>query len=174
MDIRMPGLDGLEATRQLLAPGAAHSRDAEAPRITLTTFDLDEYLYAALQAGACGFLLKDVSPDQLIVAVRTVRAGDALLAPTITRRLVERFARPPVGSARDHAIAEKLTPREYEVLGLVARAMSNAEIAESLVVSEATVKSHVANLLSKLHLRNRAQAVVLAYGCGLVRVGGAR
>lgn len=171
MDIRMPGLDGLEATRQLLAPGPATSGDRDAPRIiVLTTFDLDEYLYAALQAGACGFLLKDVSADQLIVAVRTVRAGDALLAPSITRRLVERFARPPVSTPRDPATLAKLTPREYEVLGFVARGMSNAEIAESLVLSEATVKSHVANLLSKLHLRNRAQAVVLAYESGLVRV----
>jgi DNA-binding NarL/FixJ family response regulator len=175
MDIRMPGLDGLEATRQLLAPGAPLSSDGDSPRIViLTTFDLDEYLYAALQAGACGFLLKDVTPEQLIVAVRTVRAGDALLAPSITRRLVERFARPPAGSSGDPTMVEKLTPREYEVLGLVARGMSNAEIAESLVVSEATVKSHVASLLSKLQLRNRAQAVVLAYESGLVRVGGAR
>jgi DNA-binding NarL/FixJ family response regulator len=170
MDIRMPGMDGLEATRRVLEPA-----NAEAPRIIiLTTFDLDEYVYAALQSGACGFLLKDVTPEHLVGAVRTVAAGDALLAPSITRRLVERYARPassPAAVASAAALGD-LTPRETEVFGLLARGLSNGEIAESLVVSEATVKSHVAGILAKLGLRNRAQAVVLAYEAGIVRVGG--
>jgi DNA-binding NarL/FixJ family response regulator len=175
MDIRMPGLDGLEATRRLMSPDA---QPASAPRpriVILTTFDLDEYVYAALQAGACGFLLKDVSPEHLVGAVRTVAAGDALLAPSITRRLVERFARPAVaasvGADPDLDGLASLTSRETEVLGLLARGMSNAEIAAALVVSEATVKSHVAAILAKLGLHNRAQAVVIAYESGVVRVG---
>jgi DNA-binding NarL/FixJ family response regulator len=176
MDIRMPGLDGLEATRRLLsAPddadrGVPSARPA--PRvIILTTFDLDEYVYAALQAGASGFLLKDGSPEHLVAAVRTVTIGDALLAPTITRRLVERYARPPVSpDVAPEALAE-LTTRETEVLLLVARGMSNAEIAAELVVSEATVKTHVAGILGKLNVRNRAQAVVFAYESGLVTAG---
>jgi DNA-binding NarL/FixJ family response regulator len=169
MDIRMPDLDGLEATRRLLGSDA---KAGDAPRIViLTTFDLDEYVYAALQAGASGFLLKDVSADKLIAAIRTVQVEDALLAPAITRRLVERFARPSTGAAGDPKALESLTPRENEVLGLVARGMSNAEIAEALVVSEATVKTHVASLLGKLGLRNRTQAVVLAYESGIVRAG---
>jgi DNA-binding NarL/FixJ family response regulator len=173
MDIRMPGLDGLEATRRLLASIAADGPGATAqpPRIViLTTFDLDEYVYAALQAGAAGFLLKDVSPEHLVGAVRTVAVGDALLAPSITRRLVERYARP--GSALDsvpEAMAT-LTTREAEVFKLLARGMSNAEIAVELVVSESTVKTHVAGILAKLGLRNRAQAVVLAYESGIVKV----
>jgi DNA-binding NarL/FixJ family response regulator len=171
MDIRMPGLDGLEATRRIL-----QSNDdvpsSRPPRILiLTTFDLDEYVYAALQSGAAGFLLKDTSPEQLVAAVRTVVVGDALLAPSITRRLVERFARPqPTADVAPEALAA-LTPRETEVLRLVARGMSNAEIAAELVVTEATVKTHVAGVLGKLGLRNRAQAVVFAYESGLIRAG---
>jgi DNA-binding NarL/FixJ family response regulator len=168
MDIRMPGVDGLTATRRIVA---AATDPARAPRIiALTTFDLDEYVYAALQAGATGFLLKDVTPEQLVAAVRTASTGDALLAPSITRRLVERYARPALaeGSPVDGAALARLTAREREVFGLVARGMSNAEIAAALVVSEATVKTHVAGILAKLELRNRAQAVVFAYESGLV------
>jgi DNA-binding NarL/FixJ family response regulator len=172
MDIRMPRLDGLEATRRLVDPSSDAVRIGDPPRIViLTTFDLDEYVYAALQAGASGFLLKDVSPEQLVAAVRTVAVGDALLAPSITRRLIERYAqaRPTVGVVPD--ALERLTAREMDVFRLVARGMSNAEIAAQLVVSEATVKTHVAGILGKLGLRNRAQAVVLAYESGLVRAG---
>jgi DNA-binding NarL/FixJ family response regulator len=170
MDIRMPVLDGLEATRRLLDGRAGSAGDR--PRIViLTTFDLDEYVYAALQAGACGFLLKDVSADQLIAAVRTVQAGDALLAPAITRRLVERFARPRPAATDTATAIDRLTPREHEVLALIARGMSNAEIAQRLVVTDATVKTHVAGVLGKLGLRNRAQAVVIAYESGIVRAG---
>ncbi|HEV8403747.1 MAG TPA: response regulator transcription factor [Candidatus Limnocylindrales bacterium] len=173
MDIRMPGLDGLEATRRLLAPIAdGASAVGPAPRIViLTTFDLDEYVYAALQAGAAGFLLKDVSPEHLVGAVRIVAVGDALLAPSITRRLVERYASPPASPAVAPEALARLTARETEVLRLLARGMSNAEIAEHLVVSDATVKTHVAGIMSKLDLRNRAQAVVIAYESGLVRPG---
>jgi DNA-binding NarL/FixJ family response regulator len=173
MDIRMPGLDGLEATRRLLGPAAdGSSTVGTQPRIViLTTFDLDEYVYAALQAGAAGFLLKDVTPEHLVGAVRTVAVGDALLAPSITRRLVERYASPPVAPAVAPEALARLTARETEVLRLLARGMSNAEIAEQLVVSEATVKTHVAGILAKLDLRNRAQAVVIAYESGLVRAG---
>jgi DNA-binding NarL/FixJ family response regulator len=167
MDVRMPGLNGIEATRRLLAD----AQTAAPPRVVvLTTFDLDEYVYAALQSGASGFLLKDVSPEQLVAAVRTVTVGDALLAPGITRRLVERFARPSEAPAGDAAALATLTAREREVFGLLARGMSNTEIADRLVVGEATVKSHVAAILAKLDLRNRAQAVVLAYESGLIRV----
>jgi DNA-binding NarL/FixJ family response regulator len=168
MDIRMPEMDGLEATRRILA---ARSPDAAAsgPRIIiLTTFDLDQYVYAALTAGASGFLLKDVSPEHLIAAVQLVRTGDALLAPTITRRLVERFA--PRAASPGHDLSA-LTPRELEVLGLIARGLSNAELAASLTLSEATVKTHVARILTKLGLRDRVQAVVLAYETGLVAPG---
>jgi DNA-binding NarL/FixJ family response regulator len=168
MDVRMPGMDGLEATRHILA---ARSPDAAAggPRIIiLTTFDLDQYVYAALTAGASGFLLKDVSPEHLIAAVQLVRTGDALLAPTITRRLVERFA--PRAASPGHDLSA-LTPRELEVLGLIARGLSNAELAASLTLSEATVKTHVARILTKLGLRDRVQAVVLAYETGLVAPG---
>jgi len=167
MDIRMPEMDGLEATRQILA-----SRPGQDIRIIiLTTFDLDQYVYAALAAGASGFLLKDVSPEHLIAAIRLVRTGDALLAPSITRRLVERFAgqQPvPTGVSAD---LSALTPREMEVLGLIARGLSNAELAVALTVSEATVKTHVARILTKLQLRDRVQAVVLAYETGLVSPG---
>jgi DNA-binding NarL/FixJ family response regulator len=169
MDIRMPEMDGLEATRRILAA----ARGGDGPRIImLTTFDLDQYVYAALAAGASGFLLKDVSPEHLVGAVRLVRCGDALLAPSITRRLVERFAPRPAGAGgavgADLAV---LTPRELEVLGLVARGLSNAELAAALTLSEATVKTHVARILAKLQLRDRVQAVVLAYETGLVSAG---
>jgi DNA-binding NarL/FixJ family response regulator len=162
MDIRMPEMDGLEATRRILAAPGAH----QVRIIILTTFDLDQYVYAALTAGASGFLLKDVSPEHLIAAVRLVRRGDALLAPSITRRLVERFAPRPTG-----ADLSALTPRELEVLGLIARGLSNAELATALTLSEATVKTHVARILGKLGLRDRVQAVVLAYETGLVSAG---
>jgi DNA-binding NarL/FixJ family response regulator len=168
MDIRMPEMDGLEATRRILAAPAGRSCRI----IILTTFDIDHYVYAALTAGASGFLLKDVSPEQLVAAVRLVQAGDALLAPSITKRLVERFApRPAAGSAGGRAGVSELTPRELEVLRLMARGMSNAELAEKLTLSGATVKTHVARILAKLQLRDRVQAVVLAYETGLVRPG---
>ncbi len=177
MDIRMPEMDGLEATRRILAAKPAEPAPGPEPGpgpggvriIILTTFDLDQYVYAALAAGASGFLLKDVSPEHLVAAVQLVRTGDALLAPSITRRLVERFAPLPAmlagAPARD---LSALTPRELEVLGLVARGMSNAELAAALTLSEATVKTHVARILTKLGLRDRVQAVVLAYETGLV------
>ncbi|WP_020523849.1 response regulator [Catelliglobosispora koreensis] len=163
MDIRMPEMDGLEATRRILtgAPGE--------PRIIiLTTFDLDHYVYAALAAGASGFLLKDVTPEHLVASVRLVRSGDALLAPAITRRLVERFAGRSQAATTVHHDLSTLTPRELEVLQLLAQALSNAELAASLHLSEATVKTHVARILAKLGLRDRAQAVVVAYETGLV------
>jgi len=164
MDIRMPGMDGLDATRRILGlPAGAGCRI-----IILTTFDLDQYVYAALTAGASGFLLKDVSPEQLVDAVRTVRSGDALLAPSITRRLVERFASATPAPPAVHRDVSDLTPRELEVLQLLARGLSNAELAAELVLSEATVKTHVARILRKLGLRDRVQAVVLAYQTGLV------
>ncbi|HET8590197.1 MAG TPA: response regulator transcription factor [Nakamurella sp.] len=167
MDIRMPELDGLQATRQIL------DGRADPPRvIILTTFDLDRYVYQALAAGASGFLLKDVSPEQLTAAVRLVRTGDALLAPAITRRLVERFAVRDSGSAAPHRDLSALTPRELEVLGALARGLSNAELAGGFQLSEATVKTHVARILAKLQLRDRAQAVVMAYEAGLVVPGG--
>jgi DNA-binding NarL/FixJ family response regulator len=161
MDIRMPELDGLEATRQILAAPATSGCRI----IMLTTFDLDQYVYAALTAGASGFLLKDVTPEQLVNSVRTVQAGDALLAPSITRRLVERFA--PRAAPALHASLSELTPRELEVLRLLARGLSNAELAAELSLSEATVKTHVARILAKLGLRDRVQAVVVAYETGL-------
>jgi DNA-binding NarL/FixJ family response regulator len=167
MDIRMPEMDGLEATRRILAAPAARGCRV----IILTTFDLDQYVYAALTAGASGFLLKDVSPEQLVAAVRMVRAGDALLAPSITRRLIERFAPQAAGRPALHADLSELTPRELEVLRLLATGMSNAELAGHLVLSEATIKTHVARILSKLGLRDRVQAVVVAYETGLVGPG---
>jgi DNA-binding NarL/FixJ family response regulator len=167
MDIRMPEMDGLEATHRILrARGSADCRI-----VILTTFDLDQYVYAALSAGASGFLLKDVSPEQLVTAVRTVRSGDALLAPSITRRLVERFAPQAAGRSAVPRDLSELTPRELEVLKLLARGLSNAELAAELTVSEATVKTHVARILGKLQLRDRVQAVVLAYETGLAGPG---
>ena len=162
MDVRMPTMDGIEATRQV-------TEGDTAPKvIMLTTFDLDEYVYDALGSGASGFLLKDVTAETLFDAVRVVAAGDALLAPGVTRRLVSEFARlRPTLPARPEAIAE-LTPRETEVLRLVAEGLSNGEIAERLVVSDETVKTHVSRVLTKLHLRDRTQAVVVAYESGLV------
>lgn len=164
MDIRMPKLDGLEAARRILESTGTGCR-----LLMLTTFDLDEYVYAALQAGASGFLLKDVSPEQLIAAVRQVAVGDALLAPSITRRLVERFARPRTSFSAPHAAMTSLTPRELEVLTLIAQGLSNAEIAATLFLSEATVKTHVARILPKIGLRDRVQAVVFAYESGLIQ-----
>jgi DNA-binding NarL/FixJ family response regulator len=176
MDIRMPGMDGLEATRLMLAEAAdaAQSAEHEFPRvIILTTFDLDQYVYAAITAGASGFLLKDVSPEHLVAAVRMVRAGDAMLAPAITRRLVERFAVPTVNPRTEalHKDLATLTPREREVLGLLGRGLSNAELAARFHLAEATVKTHVARILAKLNLRDRAQAVVVAYETGLITPG---
>ncbi|HEX5995363.1 MAG TPA: response regulator transcription factor [Jiangellales bacterium] len=163
MDIRMPDMDGLAATRHIL------SGTGEVPRIImLTTFDLDHYVYAALTAGASGFLLKDVTPEQLVGAVRVVRSGDALLAPAITRRLVERFAQHDTDAATIHRDLSALTPRELEVLGMLAQGLSNAELAGRLHLSEATIKTHVARILAKLGLRDRVQAVVVAYRTGLV------
>ncbi len=164
MDIRMPQMDGLEATRRILAAPATSGCRI----IILTTFDLDQYVYAGLTAGASGFLLKDVSPEQLVAAVRMVRTGDALLAPSITRRLVERFAPRPDRRPAVHGELSELTPRELEVLRLLATGLSNAELAARLTLSEATVKTHVARILAKLRLRDRVQAVVLAYETGLV------
>ncbi len=166
MDIRMPNLDGIEATRRI-------ARGKRPPRVLiLTTFDLDEYVYEALRAGASGFLLKDAGADELLHAVRVVAAGEALLAPSITRRLIEDYARRPPARAQPAAFAE-LTPRELEVLRLVARGLSNADIARELVVGDATVKTHVARIFAKLDLHDRAQAVVLAYESGLVQPGAA-
>jgi DNA-binding NarL/FixJ family response regulator len=163
MDIRMPGTDGIEATAQL-AGGFARI-------LVLTTFDLDEYVYAAMKAGASGFLLKDAPPESLVAAVHAASRGDALLAPEITRRLVEEFVRrPPPGSGIPDQLT-RLTPREREVLVEMGRGRSNGEIAVTLFLSEATVKTHVTRVLTKLHLRDRAQAVVLAYETGLVRPG---
>ena len=165
MDIRMPVLDGIEATRRLAAHGLASSV------LVLTTFDLDDYVYEALRAGAGGFLLKDASPARLAEAVRTVAAGEALLAPAVTRRLVERFVRrPPPGGTRPAAL-DGLTDREQEVLVLIARGLSNGEIAGRLHLSEATVKTHVGRVLGKLGVRDRVGAVVLAYESGLVEPG---
>ncbi|MDP9867029.1 MULTISPECIES: response regulator [Streptosporangium] len=167
MDIRMPQMDGIEATRRILTGGADETRV-----LILTTYDLDHYVYTALAAGASGFLLKDVTPEHLVAAVRLVRSGDALLAPTITRRLVERFApRDDTGAALHRDLSE-LTPRELEVLRLLATGLSNAELADRLTLSPTTVKTHVARILSKLGLRDRVQAVVVAYETGLISPGG--
>jgi DNA-binding NarL/FixJ family response regulator len=165
MDIRMPGLDGIEATRR------ATARE-HAPRVlVLTTFDRDEYVYAALRAGASAFLLKDAPEHQMLAAIRVVADGGSLFAPSVTRRLIEQFATRANTTALPPAL-EELTARELEVLRLIARGHSNAEIAAELVVSEHTTKTHVASILQKLHLRNRVQAVVLAYESGLVQPGG--
>jgi DNA-binding NarL/FixJ family response regulator len=166
MDVRMPGLNGLEATREI----ALALRNP--PRVlVLTTFDLDEYVYEALRAGASGFLLKDAPADQLVGAIRVVAEGGALIAPSVTRRLIEEFARRPVAGAQDAPWRDELTAREIEVLRLLARGRSNQEIAAELIVGDATVKTHVAHLLRKLGARDRTQAVVLAYEAGLVRPG---
>jgi DNA-binding NarL/FixJ family response regulator len=163
MDVRMPGLDGISATARLTAV-------ADAPKvIILTTYDLEEPLYAALRAGASGFLLKDVRPADLVEAIRVVAGGDALLAPTATRRLLDRFLITDVTPAASTGSLDRLTGREREVLTLLARGASNAEIADRLVVTEATVKTHVSAVLRKLQVRDRVQAVVLAYDLGLVR-----
>ncbi len=165
MDIRMPRVDGIEATRRL-------RELPDPPRVlVLTTFDLDEYVYRALQAGAAGFLLKDASPDRLVEAVRTVAAGEALLAPAVTRRLIERYLREPAAEAPPSRSFDDLTEREREIWLLIARGLSNAEIGSQLFVSEATVKAHVTRLLAKLGVRDRVQAVVLAYETGFVRRG---
>jgi RNA polymerase sigma factor (sigma-70 family) len=166
MDIRMPQLDGIEATRQIVAGGAEETRV-----LILTTYDLDHYVYAALTAGASGFLLKDVTPEHLVAAVRLVRSGDALLAPAITRRLVERFARRDDARAALHRDLSELTPRELEVLRLLATGLSNTELADRLSLSATTVKTHVSRILAKLGLRDRVQAVVLAYEVGLISPG---
>ncbi len=164
MDVRMPRLDGIEATRQLL-------REQDAPRVlVLTTFDLDEYVYAALRAGASGFLLKDAPEEQLAAAIRVAADGGALFSPGVTRRLIERFAALDPDAAPPPRL-EELTARELEVLRLIARGLSNAEIAAELVVSDHTVKTHVARVLAKLDLRDRTQAVIAAYESGLVRPG---
>jgi DNA-binding NarL/FixJ family response regulator len=164
MDVRMPGVDGLEATRQIIASGSP------ARIIVLTTYDADEYVFSALRAGASGFMLKDVRPVELVEAIRVVARGDALLAPSVTRRLLDRFAGVlPGPDAAPPPDLDELTGRELEVLRLVALALSNAEIAERLVLTEATVKTHVSSVLRKLGLRDRVQAVVLAYDVGLVR-----
>jgi DNA-binding NarL/FixJ family response regulator len=167
MDIRMPDMDGLEATRRILAARPT----SECRVIILTTFDLDQYVYAALTAGASGFLLKHVTPEYLVSAVRLVRSGDALLSPSITRRMVQRFAAADPVNVPVHADLTALTPRELEVLRLLAHGLSNAELAGRLTLSEATVKTHVGRILTKLQLRDRVQAVVLAYQTGLVGPG---
>jgi DNA-binding NarL/FixJ family response regulator len=159
MDIRMPELDGLEATRRILAA------DSEARILILTTFDLDEYVYEALRAGASGFVLKDDSPEQLIGAIRTVADGDALLSPTITKRVIQKFARMPRPAPPKEL--DELSEREQEVFRLMARGLSNGEIADELYISETTVKTHVTHILQKLGLRDRVQAVVLAYQTGV-------
>jgi len=168
MDVRMPVMDGLEATRQILSANPVEER----PRVLiLTTFDLDEYVYEALRAGASGFLLKDAPGQELVHAVRVVARGDALLAPSITKRLIAEFAarrEPPPGNPKK---LDELTARELDVLGLIARGMSNAEISETLCIAEQTTKTHVGRILMKLHLRDRAQAVVLAYESGLISPG---
>jgi len=169
MDVRMPVMDGLEATRQILSAAASPAR----PRVLmLTTFDLDEYVYEALRVGASGFLLKDATAAELVHAVRVVAAGDALLAPSVTRRLIGDFARQPRPHPPFAPTLGALTPRESEVLRLIARGLSNTEISSTLVIAEQTTKTHVGRILAKLDLRDRAQAVVLAYETGLVTPGG--
>ena len=166
MDIRMPGLDGIEATRRLRATAGPQ------PKILiLTTFDLDEYLYEAMKSGASGFLLKDAPKHELIHAVRSVAAGDALLAPALTRRLIEQYVRRPPPGARGTAELSALTERELEVLRCLGRGETNAEIAAELYLSQATIRTHVSHILAKLNLRDRVQAVVLAYETGLIQPG---
>ena len=167
MDVRMPVMDGIEATRQITVLAS------DVRTLILTTFDLDEYVFAALREGASGFLLKDTDPADLLAAIRVVAAGDALLAPSITRRLIGEFARLPdaAPAPRPDAVLSGLTEREIEVLTLVARGMSNGEIADHLVISPATAKTHVAHLLAKLNARDRVQLVILGYQSGLAKVG---
>jgi DNA-binding NarL/FixJ family response regulator len=168
MDVRMPKLDGVETTRRICA-------DTDPPKVLiLTTFDLDEYAFSGLKAGASGFMLKDVPPGELLAAIRAVHSGDAVVAPSTTRRLLDRFAPmlPSAGRQPEHKELERLTEREREVMVLVAQGLSNGEIAARLVLSEATVKTHVGRILTKLGLRDRVQVVVLAYETGLVRAGG--
>jgi DNA-binding NarL/FixJ family response regulator len=166
MDIRMPNLDGLEATRRICAK-------PDPPRVlVLTTYDLDEYVFEALKAGAAGFLLKDAPADQLLAGIKILAAGEALLAPAITRRLIEEFARRPAPPPEGPPELAELTPRERQILALMAGGLSNAEIAAELVLAESTIKSHVGSIFMKLDLRDRVQAVVLAYETGLVRPGG--
>jgi DNA-binding NarL/FixJ family response regulator len=164
MDVRMPNLDGIAATRRIVEGGNA------AKVLMLTTFDMDEYVYDAFRAGASGFLLKDVPPERLIAGIRAVASGEALLAPSVTRRLIEAYVRRQPARTLPRGV-EELTAREREVLELMARGLSNAEIAETFVVSETTVKTHVSRVLDKLELRDRVQAVVFAYECGLVQPG---
>ena len=168
MDVRMPNVDGLEATRRILDEGGEN-----APKILmLTTFDLDEYVYEALRAGASGFMLKDTPPEQLVEAIHIVAGGDALLSPSITKRVIEEFvSRPPESVRKPPAELEELTARELEMLRYLARGLSNAEIAREAFVSETTVKTHVARILMKLRLRDRVQAVVFAYESGIVQPG---
>ncbi|HEY7283503.1 MAG TPA: response regulator transcription factor [Actinomycetota bacterium] len=169
MDVRMPEMDGIEATRRLLDGAGGGTRV-----VMLTTFDMDEYVYEALRAGASGFLLKDVPPEQLLAGIRAVAAGDSLLAPSVTRRLIQEFVRrPPEALRAPPLLADELTAREAEVLRMIARGLSNAEIARELFVSETTVKTHVAHVLAKLGVRDRVQAVVFAYESGVVQPGDA-
>jgi DNA-binding NarL/FixJ family response regulator len=167
MDIRMPEMDGIEATRRIVDAAGAKPRRV----LMLTTFDLDEYVYDALRAGASGFLLKDVPAEQLVEGIRVVARGDALLAPSVTKRLIHEFALAAPARREASPAVDELTPRELEVFTLIARGMSNAEIADDLVVSETTVKTHVARVLMKLGVRDRVQAVVLAYESGVVLPG---
>lgn len=164
MDVRMPVLDGIEATRRIIA-------GCDARVLVLTTFDLDEYALAALRGGASGFLLKDIPPESLVTAVRSVAGGDAVVAPSVTRRLLERFLDTADGGSRDRAVLDVLTEREREVLALVGTGLNNQELAARLHVSEATVKTHIGRVLAKLGVRDRVQAVILAYETGLVRPG---
>jgi DNA-binding NarL/FixJ family response regulator len=166
MDIQMPELDGIEATRRIVRAAPSHVRV-----LMLTTFDLDEYVYEAMRAGASGFMVKDTRPAELVHAVRTVASGDALLAPTVVRRLLEAFVRRPAPGSGTPTRLQGLTDRELDVLRLVARGRTNTEIAAELVLSDTTVKTHVSHVLQKLGLRDRVQAVVLAYECGLISPG---
>jgi DNA-binding NarL/FixJ family response regulator len=166
MDVRMPELDGIAATREIAGEGEQAARV-----LILTTYDLDEYVYDALSAGASGFLLKDAEPDELVAGIRVVASGEALLAPTVTRRLIEDFSRARPARMQSPPGLDELTPREREVWGLLAQGLSNAEIADRLIVGETTVKTHVARVLMKLGLRDRVQAVVLAYESGVVTPG---